>query len=197
MHAPFIEVNIASPSDWMLNATIKRLKKSIVNASDLNCKVWVFHPGLQTAMSNYFPGSDWKTNLKTACSLVKFAKDHGVKAAIENVPEPYPFIMKNVEDFTRFYSEISEEVDLTLDLGHAHISGQTEKFIETFSERIIHVHAHDNNGKGDQHLGIGHGNIDWEHVAGLFEKIRYDKTIVVESGWDIEESIRKLEQLFL
>lgn len=197
MHAPFAEVNIASPSNWMLNATVKRMKKSIINARALDCRLWVFHPGLKSAMNDYFPEIEWKTNVKTARMLHRFAKVHGVNSAIENVPEPYSFIMKTAEDFVRFYDEVDEDIGFVLDLGHAHIMGQIDRFFGTFSKRIVHVHAHDNDGKGDQHLGIGYGNIDWKNVARLFEKIAYDKTIVVESGWHIKESLQKLQRLFL
>ena len=59
VHAPFIGVDMSTPSDWLLKAMIKRLKKSIVNSSALNCQVWVFHPGSKSVMSDLSPGMDW------------------------------------------------------------------------------------------------------------------------------------------
>lgn len=196
VHAPFIGVDISTPSDWLLKAMMKRLKKSIVNSSALNCQVWVFHPGSKSVMSDLSPGMDWIRNLKTASLLSKFARDHGVKAAIENVPEPFLFVMKTVEDFKRFYNEVDEDISMTLDLGHANISHQIEAFLATFAGEIVHMHAHDNDGKSDLHLGTGFGTINWEKTAGLIKKIHYDRTIVVESSEHVQESLNRLRQLF-
>ncbi len=195
LHAPFADINIASPSKPLLNAMLKRLKKSIINAGALNCQVWVFHPGLKTGISMFYPGKEWIQNLKTARLLFKFASDHGVEAAIENVPEPYPFIMKSVEDFKRFYSEVNENIGLVLDIGHANINQQIESFLTTFADKIVHMHAHDNHGKSDQHLGIGHGNINWEKTAALIKKISYKGIVVVESVEHVEQSMSRLERL--
>jgi sugar phosphate isomerase/epimerase len=196
VHAPFADINIASPSKSMLNAMIKRLKKSIICAHDLNAYVWIFHPGLQTGISMFYPRMDWLQNIETAQSLFNTANDYGVKIAIENVPEPYPFLMKNVEDFKKFYNEIDEDMDMVLDIGHANINGQIELFLKTFADRIVHVHAHDNDGKNDQHLGIGYGNVNWKNTADLLKRILYDRVVVIESVEHIQESLRKLKQLF-
>jgi sugar phosphate isomerase/epimerase len=196
VHAPFADINIASPSKPLHKAMLKRLEKSISYANILDAYVWVFHPGLKTGVSMFYPGMDWLQNLKTTRSLIKIASDYGVKIAIENVPEPFPFLMKSVEDFTKFYEEINEDIGLVFDVGHANLNRQIESFLTVFKDNIVHIHAHDNDGKDDQHLGIGLGNIDWNNVANLLRKIAYDKTVIIESVEHIEESKHKLEQLF-
>jgi len=196
VHAPFADINIASPSKPMLKVMLKRLEKSISYASDLNAYVWVFHPGLETGVSMFYPGMSWLQNLKTARLLLKIASDYGVKIAIENVPEPYPFLMMSVEDFTKFYDEFNEDIGLAFDVGHANLNGQTERFLTILAGKIVHIHVHDNDGKIDQHLGIGYGNIDWKNVANLLKRISYDKLVIIESFEHIEESMHKLKQLF-
>jgi len=196
VHAPFADINIASPSKPMLKATLKRLEESIAYASALNSYMWVFHPGLKTGVSMFYPGMDWLQNLKTTRLLIKMANDYGVKIAIENVPEPYPFLMKSVEDLTRLYEEVNEDMGLVFDVGHANLNRQIERFLTVFADKIVHIHAHDNDGKDDQHLGIGHGTIDWKNVANLLKKVSYDKTVIVESIEHVKESMHKLKQLF-
>ena len=196
VHAPFADINIASSSKPMLKTTLKRLEKSISYANDLNAYVWVFHPGLETGVSMFYPGVDWLQNLKTTRLLLNIAGDYGVKIAIENVPEPYPFLMKTVEDFTKFYEEINEDIGLVFDVGHANLNGQTERFLTILADKIVHIHAHDNDGKSDQHLGIGLGNIDWKNVANMLERISYDKVVIIESVEHVEESKHKLKHLF-
>ncbi|MEM3626493.1 MAG: sugar phosphate isomerase/epimerase family protein [Candidatus Bathyarchaeia archaeon] len=194
VHAPFADINIASPSKSMLKATLKRLEKSIAHASTLNARVWVFHPGLKTGVSMFYPGFDWLQNCRTAKLLSKIAGDYGVDIAIENVPEPYPFLLKSVEHFAKFYEEINEDIGLVLDVGHSNLNGQTESFLKNFADKIVHIHVSDNDGRDDQHLGVGYGTVDWQEVAGLLKHIGYNKVIVVESIEHVEESILRLKQ---
>jgi sugar phosphate isomerase/epimerase len=196
VHAPFADINIASLSKPTLKAMIKRLNQSIGYASALNANVWVFHPGLKTGVSMFYPNMDWLQNRKTSQLLFKIANDYGVKIAIENVPEPYPFLMKSVEDFTKFYEEVNEDIGFVLDIGHANLNSQIELFLATFADEIVHMHVSDNDGKEDQHLGIGYGTIDWEIVGNLLREISHDKTVVIESLNHVEESVRKSKQLF-
>jgi sugar phosphate isomerase/epimerase len=193
VHAPFVGINIALPSSPLLSTTLRRMKKSIVNASALDCKMWVFHPGLKTATSMFYPGMDWTRNLDSISLLFKFARDHGVEACIENIMEA--FVMKGVEDFTRFYSEVGEDIGLALDTGHGNVVGQLEGFLTGFSNKIVHVHAHDNHGKSDEHLGVGYGNIDWDMVARHLKAASFGRIVIVESVEHIEESIQRLKRL--
>jgi sugar phosphate isomerase/epimerase len=195
VHAPFVGINIALPPGPLLNATLRRLENSIKNADALECERWVFHPGLKTATSMFYPGMDWTRNLESVRLLIRFARKHGVEACIENIMEA--FVMKNVEEFRRFYSEIGEDVGLVLDTGHANVMGQLESFLVEFSNRIVHVHAHDNHGKSDEHLGVGNGNIDWNMVAKHLKKASFEKIVMIESVEHVEESIQRVEQLLL
>ena len=195
VHAPFADMNIASPSEVILSAVLKRLKKSILCASDLNCQTWVFHPGLKTGLSSVYPGKDWSENMKSIHFLFNFAENHGISAAIENMPENIPFLLKNVEDFKAFYRQKGEDIGLVLDIGHANLNNQIEDFLINFADRIVHIHAHDNKGESDQHLEIGGGNVDWKKIAPYLKNISYAHTISVESINNVQQSISNLRDL--
>jgi sugar phosphate isomerase/epimerase len=195
VHAPFVGINIALPSSPLLNTTLRRMRKSIANASALDCEMWVFHPGLRTATSMFYPGMDWAQNLDSVRLLFRFARDHGVEACIENIMEA--FVMKNVYEFRRFYGEIEEDIGLAFDTGHANVVGQLEGFLKEFSDKIVHVHAHDNHGKSDEHLGVGYGNIDWDLVTNHLKRASFGKIVIAESVEHVEESIQRLERLLL
>jgi sugar phosphate isomerase/epimerase len=195
VHAPFADINIASLSKPMLRAMLKRLEQSIVHASALDSHVWVFHPGMKTGISSFYPNMDWLQNMETVKTLLQIARENDLKIAIENVPEPFPFLMKSVEDFARFYAGLGENMGMVLDVGHANLNRQIESLLETFSNRIVHMHLSDNDGKHDQHLGIGHGTIDWDRVLGSIKKMPYGEIIIVESVERVEESVARIEQL--
>ncbi len=196
VHAPWAGMNIASPSPDLRTAISKRLTKSILYAGKLDCRLWLFHPGSRTGLSHIYPGEDWQQNLKTIHTLLKVARKEGVEIAIENTPEPFPSIMKNVDDFHRFYEDLEDDINMVLDIAHANLNHQIQDFLEQFSKKIVHMHVSDNNGDNDLHLGIGYGSIDWENVAKLVKKAEYGNLIMIESTEHIEESIQFLRRLF-
>jgi len=196
VHAPFAGINIALSSPVLRRTILKRLKKSIFYAGQLDCRLWLFHPGLQTGVSHFYPGVDWQVNLDSVRALLKIGRKEGVEIAIENVPEPYPFVLKNVEDFSRFYDELNDDVGLVLDVAHANLNRQIQDFIRRFSEKIVHMHVSDNDGAYDMHLGIGYGTIDWESVAKAVKEAKYSNIIMLESIEYVEESLQTLRKLF-
>jgi sugar phosphate isomerase/epimerase len=196
VHSPFADINIATPSPVLQRAILKRLEKSMLHARQLQSKLWIFHPGLKTAITSFYPGSDWQLNMNFVRRLQEIAERLNVKIAIENVPEPFPFVLKSVEDFSRFYDELDDDLGLTLDVGHANLNRQTQSFITTFSDKIVHVHASDNKGNYDAHLGIGYGTINWTKVAKALKSINYNGTIMLESIKNIKESLERLQKIF-
>jgi sugar phosphate isomerase/epimerase len=196
VHAPFAGINIAVPSPFLRRTNLKRLKKSIFYAGQLDCRLWLFHPGLQTGVSHFYPGMDWQLNLDSVRTLLKIGRKEGVEIAIENVPEPHPFLMKNVQDFSRFYDELNDDIGMVLDVAHANLNHQIQEFIRQFPEKIVHIHVSDNDGASDLHLGIGYGTIDWESVAKEIKKAEYRNIIMLESTEHVEESIQTLRKLF-
>jgi sugar phosphate isomerase/epimerase len=194
VHAPFADINIASLSKPILKTVFKRLETSISFTSDLDASVWVFHPGLRTGISMFYPGMDWIQNLETIRTLLKIANNYNVKIAIENVPEPYPFLTKNIEDFKKFYEELDVDIGLVFDVGHANLNKQMDQFLTVFGDKIVHIHAHDNRGGIDEHLGVGQGSVDWKSFADGLKRINFDKIVIVESVEHVEESVQKLSK---
>jgi len=196
LHSPFADINIAAPNPVLRKTILKLHKKSIIHAHQLDCRVWVFHPGLKTGVSSFYPGKDWQLNLESVRTLLRFARKYDVEIAVENVPEPHPFLMKNVEAFSRFYNELGEDIGLTLDVAHANLNNEIQDFITRFSDKIVHVHVSDNDGTSDSHLGIGYGNINWENVAEMIKEVGYDGIIILESVEHVEESLQTIRKLF-
>jgi sugar phosphate isomerase/epimerase len=196
VHAPYTDVNIAAEDPPVREAILRRLEASIRYASDLSSEALVFHPGNSTALEwSLPPETAWRINLESSRRLVDYAADLGVRAMIENVPEPFPFLMKSVEDFDRFYHEIGLEAYMVLDIAHAHIRGEELELIRRFGDRIGHVHVSDNHGDSDTHLRIGEGSVAWEEVMAALRESPFDGWVTIESHDDILECVRFLEDL--
>jgi len=195
VHTPFAGVNIATPIREIREATLNRLKRSITNASQLDCEVWVLHPGLHTALDRFYPNLDWRMNLEAVEELIEHAEEVGVTISIENTPICIPFILRTVEHFKKFYVDLKRDLKMTLDIGHAHINGEIREFFSEFRDKIIYIHAHDNDGKSDLHQAIGYGTINWEMVANVIKNSGYRGVITVESVEHVEESVKRLRSL--
>jgi len=196
VHAPFADINIASPSKPILNTSIKRLEQSMIHTRDLDAQLWVFHPGAKTGISSFYPDADWKQNIQTIHDLHETAEKHGLNTAIENLPEKYGFLMRNPEDFQRFFKETQlHDVGIVLDVGHANLENQIVNFLRKIPDKIIHMHLSDNMGEYDQHLGIGYGKIDWPQFTNILREIAYDKSMVIEAIEKVPESLKKLRQM--
>lgn len=196
VHAPFADINIASPNRDVWQIVLKRLKKSIRFSSNLGSTLWVFHPGLRTGISHIYPGLDWRINMRAILELKRIADKQGLRIAIENGPSPFPFLLKNVDDFLKFYDELrDDDIGITLDVGHANLNGQIPKFVESFPDRIVHVHVHDNLGDRDAHLGIGEGNIDWHSFLSSLKYAGYQGMLIVESEKNVHESLFRLKEM--
>lgn len=198
VHAPFMDVNIASFSKSARASAMLRLKQSIQYSSELGSRYWVFHPGLQTDVGQFSPALDWKTNLESVREIIDFAEKFGITATIENGLHPLPFLLKTADDFLRFYEDFGEtSIGLTLDIGHANVNNQIDCFFEKLPEKIVHAHLHDNHGKFDEHLGLGDGNVDWQKTVRTFKRISFKGTLVIESTKNVEESIQRLKELII
>jgi len=198
VHAPFVDINIASPSPTLRRVMLKRLEKSLSYARQLKSRQWVFHSGWKSGVSEFYPNLDWQINLRSVRSLLTTAKKLGVDVSLENTPEPFHFLVKRMQDFALFYSELGSDfdIDITLDIAHANTTQQVFEFIEKFAAKIVHVHISDNEGKYDQHKGIGYGEINWEAVAKALRKINYKGIVMSESVDHVEESLQTMRQLF-
>lgn len=197
VHAPFVDINIASLNPELRKVMLKRLERSMRHAKQLKSQMWVFHSGWKTGVSEFYPEADWQTNLRSTRTLLAMARKLKIEISVENTPQPFPFLLKTMQDFALFYSELSSDLGLTLDVAHAHTCNQTLDFIEKFPDKIVHVHASDNNGKYDAHRGIGRGNIDWQALAKAFKQINFKGYLMLESTEHVEESLRKMKQIFI
>jgi sugar phosphate isomerase/epimerase len=197
VHAPFADINIASPNKAILRVSNKRLRQSLQYAFDLDAYLWVFHPGNKSGISSFYPGVDWSQNKTSIKELDKMARDFGLPIAMENLPEKYNFLMKNHEDFTRFYDETKlDDIGIVLDTGHAYLEGQIKPFIQYLSNKIVHIHVSDNHGETDEHLGLGDGTIDWNEFAQLLKDTDFSGTLLTESVFNANDTLIKLQQLF-
>jgi sugar phosphate isomerase/epimerase len=137
--------------------------------------------------------------------IVKFAKDHGVKIAIENCPMLFSYDewpggnnLASTPAIWRKMWEILPDDNFGLNLDPSHLILQMidyERVIREFSSKIFHVHAKDlhidreglyNNGVLSQGMGWqvprlpGLGDMDWGKFFAALTAARYDYVVSIE-----------------
>jgi len=116
-------------------------------------------------------------NSATLKELVKEGKKYSIKVMAENTPGTF----SDPDTISRIFRRV-KGLYLHWDIAHANVKREnsTRKIARRMMKKIIHIHASDNSGKGDEHKPIGKGNVQWKRELGSIKRAGYDKTITLE-----------------
>lgn len=137
--------------------------------------------------------------------IIKFAREHGIKIAIENCPMIFTYDewpggnnLASTPAIWRKMWEIIPDDNFGLNLDPSHLILQMIDYVRVvheFKDRIFHVHAKDlmidreglyNNGVLSQGMGWqvprlpGFGEVDWGKFIGALYRVGYDYVLSIE-----------------
>ena len=193
IHAPISDVNIASLSERIREASTLEIIAAIEHAIELNADTVTFHPGLKSII---VPGQESKTMEKAKRSvrtIDRLMNEFGIVAALENLPAMPSFgfmIGKTASEMKQLVD--GTDMKICFDIGHANTVGQIDDIVDTLGDRIANIHIHDNNGNNDDHMTIGDGNIDFRSVLSKLSK--YKGKYIIESR-SLESAVTSRERL--
>jgi sugar phosphate isomerase/epimerase len=175
-------VSLADLTAGIRRASLDEVLAALEAAAALNAEKVVVHPAYIGGMGSFVMGMARQYALDSLAAIVDKAAELDLALCLENMFPRMQFGV-TVEDFRKIFARFPG-LQLTLDTGHANIGSPRGKrilsFIETFPERIGHVHVSDNFGKEDNHLPIGAGNIAWPRIIQALRKTGYDETVTFE-----------------
>ena len=195
IHAPFMDINIASLQEKSRLSSIEQIKSSINLANKIDAEAVVVHPGLIPFLANkYFKDRVYETTNNSIKQLGDYGKDLGVLTTIENMPTFEGMIYQNLKDLDEILT--TYDMAMTLDIGHANHVGYAPD--EMIFDSIKHIHAHDNFGDDDAHLALGEGSIDLKYIIDSLEKKNYDGIYIIEvNDYDsIKKSYEYIKKIF-
>lgn len=120
---------------------------------------------------------------------------HGVEVAFENLGQ-----LDRGYDLDTV-GEVLADCDAAccFDVGHAFEEGgkdTVESFLADYADIVSHLHVHDVRGRGDTHLALGDGEIDYDPVAAALVDACFDGTVTIESfSPDFELCARSADRL--
>ncbi len=196
VHPTAWDTNLTSENKAIRQASFNEYKKAIEFAHDIEAEHVVIHPGFC-----FSPVFDKKTAQKRAeeyiNELCRVAAPLGVRLAVENVGYNGSSIFTQ-EEYVRFLDHIDDTAGYLIDTGHAHLNQwDVAEMIRQVQQRLISLHLHDNSGKGDEHLPVGKGTINWNPIFEELNKIKAPCQLILEyaPNTDLEELKRDKERL--
>jgi sugar phosphate isomerase/epimerase len=194
-------IDLGSDYDYIRHAWILEAIREIKVAKKVGIDLINFHANL----NGMFYGEKRKIVLdnmiKSLREIVSHAKKFKLNVMLENVPLSNG--IHNIDEFKYIVDNV-DALFVHLDIPHAFTSGGMESvidYINTFRDKIIHIHWHDNHGSRDEHLPIGQGSIDHQKAIKVLKDIDYDRTITLEvftaNSNDAKSSANQLRTMWL
>ena len=168
---------VASPVDDLREGAVSELRRCLGVFASLGARWMNVHP--DPDMHFHSREAMLERNRLTLRELLDAAAQHGIGLMIENIPGKF----NNVEQLAPLLDPLPE-LGLHLDIGHANLRtniNTTGELVARYSDRIRHVHLHDNKGgNADLHLPLGAGTLDSRSALTALKRAGYDGTITLE-----------------
>jgi len=180
VHAPGKRGLLLTPSTTDEEVRLKWLdetKAAVAASSKAGARVMTLHTDLD--FSNPDEGRTAAFR-KSMDELVSNVLPEGCIIAVENMvggPAQVSGLVEAIEDYPR------DKVGITLDIGHAHITGDLLQAVRETASRLASIHAHDNDGTSDDHLLPGQGDMPWDSFKKALKDIDFDGPLV----WEIRD----------
>jgi len=191
-------VGFGSSHEKVRKGWVEEAKDMIQTASELRIRLLNFHfyskfgnVGVTEKSRELF----LQNFTSSMTELTRFAAQTRVDLMLENVPPENKTPLESIESYSQVMNALPS-LKFHFDVAHAFIENQmkgVKQYMDIFSDRLAHVHIHDNHGKHDEHLPLGAGKIDVRKVIKLLKEINYDKTITFEVFTSHTDAVRSRE----
>lgn len=158
VHLPFKQV-VATPVPEINESIVRYLRRLLAWAGTMNARKAVLHGTTRdphdTAQREFVA--------EQLEEITRAGAAHDVEVVVENVGHQRHGLQLTVlGDIAR-----STDTPVCFDLGHAYMEdGQEgiERFLKRYGDLISHLHVHDVRGRGDTHMPLGAGEIDFDRL---------------------------------
>ena len=177
IHGAFHDLILNSRDKKIQKIAEERIHHNLDIAKALNAKYIVFHGNFNALIGHKSYKVNWiKKNVEFWKSVIKKYK---ITIILENSWEPYPELFKEILDKVN-----SPFLKVCFDTGHANIFSKVPlaKWFSVLKDDIVYIHINDNQGKIDNEMVPGQGNINWESFSNAIRKNKIEPNIIFEVG---------------
>ena len=189
-HAPFHYNWATNPNEYeerFFPAMIRALEISGM----LGCKQAIIHPVHHQEYIGH-EEEQFELNIKFYRDLLPYAKEFGVKIALENMwqnetkrKHPGYDVCSLASEFVRYMDTLNDDYfTACLDLGHSGMVGEEAQDAVRIlgHDRLGALHVHDNNYCEDQHLIPFLGKMNFEALCKALAEVDYKGEFTYEAG---------------
>ncbi|MBC7326579.1 sugar phosphate isomerase/epimerase [bacterium] len=148
------------------------------------------------------PGFSWEAQWGVLVESFKFCAEEAKKAGLKFCLEPRVGEMICTTDgILRLIDWVDDEnLGAVLDTGH--LNAQKEILplsVEKLGKRVFYVHFSDNDGKVNEHLGLGRGNIDFEEILKGLLRHNFQGVIGLDIGRipNLDEEMKRSKEFLI
>lgn len=189
-HAPFHYNWATNPNEYE-----ERFFPSMVRALEisamLGCKQAVVHPIHHQEYIGH-EEEQFELNIRFYRELLPYAKEYGVKIALENMwqnevkrKRPGYDVCSLANEFVRYIDTLDDDMfTACLDIGHSGMVGEEayDAIRILGHDRLGALHVHDNDYCADQHTLPYLGKMDFEKITEALAKVNYKGEFTYEAG---------------
>lgn len=192
-HAPF-HSSSGDPADDQKR--FDAIVRSMEAAAILGAKAIVVHPK-QHLCYRTEKQALWDMNIAFYRALAPFAKQFGIKVALENMWQYnhaggriIDSVCSRPEEFKAYLDELNDDCFCAcLDIGHAAVTDEDiPTFVRTLGrDYLLALHVHDVDYKDDNHTLPYTEKINWDEVTSALAEIDYQGDLTFEAGVFIKQ----------
>ena len=159
VHLPFKQ-DVATPIPEINDAIVDYQRRLLSWAGSVGARKAVLHGTVRNPSDT----SLRPTFASQLSDIVEAGRDAGVEVVVENVGHQKRGLPLSV------LGDIAMEVDtpICFDIGHAYMEDGdegVERFLRKYGEFVSHLHVHDARTRGDTHIPVGAGEIDFDPLS--------------------------------
>jgi sugar phosphate isomerase/epimerase len=174
-----VEKNCSSLLEYEREAGVELVKNRIDMTAMLRADVVVMHHPSDIHFESF---------RKSLGDLIPYAKERGVRIAIEN--GNFQMIQRLLSEFDPCF------LGFCYDSGHANLDENAFSHLEAMKNRLIAIHLNDNNGvNASLHALPFSGTVDWKNLSALIARSSYQKCLNLELN--MNNSVIEDEMIFL
>jgi sugar phosphate isomerase/epimerase len=178
IHAPFGDTLDLSDPDAALRArAVEAVTVAAAALKHAGGRIVVVHP-TDRLRDGQDVGARLDAAVKGLTVVAERCRQEGLTLALES-PLPH-LIGGRPDEFAQILRGADPSLKVCLDTGHTFLGGAWDEFLAVAGQRLVHVHASDNHGTGDDHLPPGDGRIDWTHVVSTLHGVGFTGWIMLE-----------------
>lgn len=172
IHLPFKQVVTTAVPEYN-DAIVEYQRRLLSWAGDIGARKAVLHGTVRNTSDTALR----PTFADQLSKIVEIGSNHGVEVVIENVGHQRRGLPLSV------LGDLASEAGapVCFDIGHAYMedgNDGVERFLSGYAGLISHVHVHDARTRGDTHIPVGAGEIDFDPVVDYLAG--FDGTVAIE-----------------